>query len=664
MKLLNDTIKENEVDEEWVINSFNSILRIETKLAVKLFKIYVLDGLLSIKKAESILIDNYLFDGHDYRRHYMIQDIIVSELSNDFPIFINSLSKYCLKLLQFEYEQNSMRGNKVVFAITNIGNGDENLYLLRKKCIVFLIKNNSITKIFETYFTYRQQKNNIELFKKDIASFNNEIKNIKQDKRVETCIYFYSRHIFDYYKLKWDYLYLRNKNIIDFLEPIFIDPFDRSISYVESEKRLIKDITSNAELTIKRVSELVLFNCTYNSVSNQIKNYFDLCIANIDKVYFDKLIQILINSKWLAGNVNTVCGIVDRYKKISSVENSYKIIKDIIPDACKPKAFEYLFTTINDSEINESIARLFDDYVSNINKYPFTYFNPYNWIKICQTTPKLLCLCKKALEFEKNGHKPYDLHLIFEPNNKDSLFDDLFKEDSGFIEKLYLVSLNNQNNYFDENGLYLLKIVKNNIKFLSVFIDKFLCSQYNYNLYLTKRIEALWNSDNYITYGDLLFSKLINVDNKYTIQSFAPTIMGCFFVQEGKRVISKNQLNWFDHSLNIYINNNENIINLFECVRDFNYASKVGCLKLLFKYSNDFETFKKINLIPTIISFSGSKVPYITSRISFYEKIKEIVPSELCFIDHLSYIDEILQSLKKSIRQTLINEKKHSNRLY
>ena len=40
MKLLNDTIKENEVDEEWVINSFNSILRIETKLAVKLFKIY------------------------------------------------------------------------------------------------------------------------------------------------------------------------------------------------------------------------------------------------------------------------------------------------------------------------------------------------------------------------------------------------------------------------------------------------------------------------------------------------------------------------------------------------------------------------------------------------------------------------------------------------
>lgn len=665
LKLLNDTIKENKVDEEWVINSFNSILGIETKLAVKLFKIYILNGLLSIQKAESILIDNYLFDEHDYLRNYMIQDTIVSELSKDFPIFINSLSNYCLKLLQFEYEQNSMRGNKAVFARMNIGNGDENLYLLRKKCIVFLIRNNSITKVLKTYFTYCPQENNIELFKKDIASFNNEIENIKQDEKVETCIYFYSRHIFDYYKLKWDYLYLRNKNIIDFFEPIFKEPVDRSIPYEERktkyEKRLIKDIRSDDKLTIKRVSELVLFDCTFSSVSDQIKNYFELCISYIDEAYFDELIQILIKSKWLAGNVNTVCSIVDRYKKISSVENSYRIIKDIIPDACKPKAFEWLFITINDSDINESTVRLFDDYVGNINKYPFTYFVPQHWIKICQNISKLLYLCKKALEFEKNGYGPYALYLIFERDNRDSLFDDLFKEDSGFIEELYLKSLNNRDDYFDEKGVYLLKIVKNNINFLSVFIDEFLCS--HHNSYSKKRIEALWNSDDYITYGDLLFSKLINVDKKYMIQFYATTIMGGFD-HEGKRRISENQLNWFGHSLSIHINNQENIVNLFECVRDFDYESKVRCLELLFKYSNDFETFKKINLNPTIFSFSGSEVPYIRSRISFYEKIKEIVPSEPCFIDHLFYIDEILQSLKKSISQTLINEKKRSNRLY
>ena len=147
------------------------------------------------------------------------------------------------------------------------------------------------------------------------------------------------------------------------------------------------------------------------------------------------------------------------------------------------------------------------------------------------------------------------------------------------------------------------------------------------------------------------------------IQFYATTIMGAFD-HEGKRRISENQLNWFGHSLSIHINNQENIVNLFECVRDFDYESKVRCLELLFKYSNDFETFKKINLNPTIISFSGSEVPYIRSRISFYEKIKEIVPSEPCFIDHLFYIDEILHSLKKSISQTLINEKKRSNRLY
>ena len=255
-----------------------------------------MNGLLSIQKAESILIDNYLFNEHDYLRNYMIQDTIVSELSKDFPIFINSLSNYCLKLLQFEYEQNSMRGNKAVFARMNIGNGDENLYLLRKKCIVFLIRNNSITKVLKTYFTYCPQENNIELFKKDIASFNNEIENIKQDEKVETCIYFYSRHIFDYYKLKWDYLYLRNKNIIDFFEPIFKEPVDRSIPYEEGktkyEKRLIKDISSDAKLTIKRVSELVLFDCTFSSVSDQIKNYFEhiLC-SKKEEAFYEAIVQ-------------------------------------------------------------------------------------------------------------------------------------------------------------------------------------------------------------------------------------------------------------------------------------------------------------------------------------------------------------------------------------
>ena len=64
-----------------------------------------------------------------------------------------------------------------------------------------------------------------------------------------------------------------------------------------------------------------------------------------------------------------------------------------------------------------------------------------------------------------------------------------------------------------------------------------------------------------------------------------------------------------------------------------------------------------------MISFSGSEIPYIKDRISFYEKIKEIIPPDICFIDHLAYVDEILQGLKKSISRTLINEKKRSNKL-
>lgn len=184
----------------------------------------------------------------------------------------------------------------------------------------------------------------------------------------------------------------------------------------------------------------------------------------------------------------------------------------------------------------------------------------------------------------------------------------------------------------------------------------------HHDSYAKKRINALWDNDNYMFYGDLLFSRLISNDKKYMIQFYATTIMG-ENIFDGETSITGNQLKWFEKSLSKYCKEQDNIIYLFECIRDFNYDSKIKCIEILFKYNNDFETFKHINLSPTIISFSGSEVPYIKRRISFYERIKEIIPPEICFIDHLSYIDEVLQELQDSIKKAVIREKKHANRL-
>lgn len=662
LKLLNDTIKENNTDAEWVVNSFNSIIRDEPKLAVKLFKEYIIAGALSIDKAESILIDSYQFDNHDYSRSYEVQDTIVTELSNDFYVFNAALSKYCLKLLQFEFERNSVHGNKSVFIRINIDDGDENLYQLRKKCIVFLFKNNDIVNVLKTYFAYCPQDSNIELFKKDIESFNNELALMESNEIIESSIYFYSRHIFDYYKLKWNYLYTRNKKMIDFLEPVFKETIDRSLTYEEREtkylQRIIKDINENSQLTIERVNKLVLFDYQFDNVSRKIKEYFELCITYIDQCYIDELMQIFINSKWLEKNKDAICYFVDRYKTISDVDNTYRIIKEVIPNYSKPKAFERLFMCLDDNEINDSVIKLFDDYLTNIDKHPFTYFIPQNWVKLCKNSSKLLFLCKKALEFEENGNGPYPLYMIFGRRNNNCIFDNLFKEDSKFIENLYLKNLKTRENYFDEDGSYLLKIVENDINFLSDFIDTFLYNRYD--IYAKERINALWNSDKYMIYGDILFSKLINADKKHATQFYATIIMGRTSFEENKS-ISANQLNWFDHSLMKFCKEQENIIYLFECIRGFDFTSKAKCLELLFKYNNDFETFKKINLYPTIISFSDSEIPYIKNQITFYEKIKEIIPSEICFIDYLTYVDDILQWLKNSIRKTSIDEKKRSN---
>lgn len=372
------------------------------------------------------------------------------------------------------------------------------------------------------------------------------------------------------------------------------------------------------------------------------------------------MLEILVDSNWLVNNINYVCYFIDRNKQINGLENTYKYINDDIPDVCKSKAFEWLFTTLKENEITEIAVKCFKDYVYNIDKFPFTYFVPQHWIKICRNNSNLLLLCKKAFEFENKGYGPYNLYLIFERFNRDCLFDNLFKEDSKFIEDVYLKSLERKDVFFDENGSYLLKIIDNNINFLYDFIDVFLYK--HHDSYAKKRINALWDSDNYMFYGDLLFSRLISNDKKYMIQFYATTIMG-ENIFDGEKSITGNQLKWFEKSLSKYCKEQDNIIYLFECIRDFNYGSKVKCIELLFKYNNDFETFKHINLNPTIILFSGSEVPYIKRRISFYEKIKEIIPPEICFIDHLSYIDEVIQELQDSIKRAVIREKKHANRL-
>lgn len=188
LKLLNDTIKENGTDEERIVNSFNSIIDFEPEFSINLFKAYIIEGTLSIGKAEKVLIDNYQFRERDYLRNYEVQDRIVTILSTDLDVFKGALSNYCLKLLQFNFERSSIRGDTAIFSNMNIGNGDTHLYSLREKCIDFLLKNNNILDIFRTYFSYYPQDNNVELFKKDIDSFNKAIELIENDEVVESSI--------------------------------------------------------------------------------------------------------------------------------------------------------------------------------------------------------------------------------------------------------------------------------------------------------------------------------------------------------------------------------------------------------------------------------------------------------------------------------------------
>lgn len=663
LKLLYDTIDNNKKDDEWIINTFNSTLKIETDISVRLFKQYIEKGVISPEKAEKILLDGFMIDENDCARKYEIQKTIINELSHDFPVFNKRLSNYCLKLLQFDFEKNSMRGNKFLISRMNIGNGDINLYNLREKCINYLAAKNDIFSILKTYFSYCPQDNNLQLFENDLKIFNKEIESVSKNELLEAGIYFYSKHIFDFYKLKWNFLYLRNKEIIEFLEPVLKEPNDRSIPYHERktkyENRLIKNIKASSKLSIERVSVLIQLNGVFDELKSQINDYFEFCINYIDQDYVYELFDILDKSKWLENNKNLINYFVHRYKTLFGVEKAFEIIKNELPNYCKGRAFEALFTSLADVEIDEKTFNLFDEYLLNIDNYPLTFFVPQHWFKVCGSNSKFLLLCKKVLEFGKKGYGQYLLYMIFERDIKENLFGILFALDRRFVEEVYLYSLTIENDYFDDDGTYLVKLVKNNMDFLGDFIELLFNSRHD--TYIKKRICALWASDEFMKYGDLMFSKLIEQEKKYLIEFYGVTIMGDV-ESDSNKMITNNQLMWFEHCLCINRDNIDSICCLFDCVKDFNYDSKIECLKVLLKYSNSFEIFKSISLNPTSFSFTGSQVPLIQHKIAFYEKIKEIIPSQIEFIDHLNYVDEILLQLKKSIKNVLISEREKSNR--
>ncbi|MED4916016.1 hypothetical protein, partial [Parageobacillus thermoglucosidasius] len=85
------------------------------------------------------------------------------------------------------------------------------------------------------------------------------------------------------------------------------------------------------------------------------------------------------------------------------------------------------------------------------------------------------------------------------------------------------------------------------------------------------------------------------------------------------------------------------------------YIIRIALVDFLLKTNNSFDLFKKISLEPSIMSWSGSEVPIIERKISYYKKLL-LLCNSIHLLHHRSYIENRILNLEQELKRVKIRE--------
>lgn len=239
------------------------------------------------------------------------------------------------------------------------------------------------------------------------------------------------------------------------------------------------------------------------------------------------------------------------------------------------------------------------------------------------------------------------LGIKFDKENVDRIMT-IFDGDMEVLEDLYL-SITDKN--IDYKGNLFINLVKNNNKFLVKFIKNKL-DLYNTNLN-TEIFERLWEQNNYKELIGIVFKTVSDLQKQDRIYIREYNLEN-LFINNKDTTIKEKKVDWIKD----YIKNNlydEEKLTLIFYIAQTTVEDVKELILYFLTLNKDIEMFKAIPLAPRSISWSGSEVPIIESRISFIEDLLKNIKG-IDYIEHRAYLQDVVAKKEKYKHEILVSE--------
>ncbi len=315
--------------------------------------------------------------------------------------------------------------------------------------------------------------------------------------------------------------------------------------------------------------------------------------------------------------------------------------------------FAYHQALTSEQVTPKDMERLYELYeTSELSELPYDYeyllkFQNQNPSVVIKVTEILL---KRSFEDEKYGNSFKDMFNPFSEINKNLM--SIFKGKIDVLKKAYLAHTKVEH-HADYDGNTMNLIINEDSNFILEYLDQLYEDKDYISRYDDSRdYSFLWGRDDV---SDVMISVIDKIlQNEKKRGYFIGGHLESYFCIDGNRVLSPDIISKQDDFLLRLIENNahdSDIMKLvFSTTARFEQDRRTKFTATFLKENKDIKDFEELPLEPMSWSWSGSAVPVIDGRISFWESLLPLCDS-VDVLRHKKYIEKNIQNLQKALEQ-------------
>ena len=448
-------------------------------------------------------------------------------------------------------------------------------------------------------------------------------------------------------------------NLYQLLEDDFASS---DLKYKEFEKKRNALIAEYGKKIL--VSDILILVQTMNNIMSDIlikrnpysiNQGFELIVQQFDEIYMKEFMCVFIQ---YGGNISIRPLIV--LESLNKSMNSIQLLS-IIKQADFPQKNEWLFSFFDTLPNEKVVLEILQEFITFLSSDSDKTINSSSYRnlrvldKFLRIEPNIYPVAC-AIIFKKCYYSPFIVGIYFDLLFQDQIYKpkellSLFKSNIDLLQEIYFYMLK-KGEIDDLKGTFLIEFLSLGEDWIKKYSEIFWENAVKHRELNHYRNSALWKSENYKTYFDYIFyhfpkEEICNWEIKHAFKDVLTHV-------EKDIVIKKHQQEWLNR---IIIDNisSDKIIIIFDFICELDEELRRNAIKIFLDNNQDFETFRKISLLPNHWICSGSFVPVYQKQIDFLESLYPLVTG-VKFLKHKRRIKSKVEMFHKMIKREELEE--------